>query len=107
MGLATTSFGELCRRDWLKAAGACSAEARGSHEPIAPRAALVAERSEVAVVADVHGERPASASGREGDPGAVAAAPGCDPTCRAAPGLSPGGDKGLTAGATGRYAIVT
>ena len=107
VGLATTSFGELCRRDWFEAARACSTQASSSHEPVAFGASLLAERAELAVVADVDGERPASAPGRKGDPGAVAAAPRCDPTCRAAPGLSSGGGKRLATGTTGRYAIVT
>ena len=110
VGLATTPFAKLCRRDWLKAARACSTQASSSHEPVAFGASLLAERAELAVVAHVDGERPASAPGRKGwkvDLGAVAAAPRRNPTGRAAPGLSSGGDEWLTTGATGRYAIVT
>ena len=110
VGLATTSFGELCRRDWFEAARACSTQASSSHEPVAFRAPLLAERAVLAVVADIDGERPASALGRKrrkGDPRAVAATPRRNPTGRTAPGLSSGGGKRLATGTTGRYAIVT
>jgi hypothetical protein len=113
VGLSTTSFGQFLRRHRIEAARTRSAQARGSHEPVALGASLVTVRSELAVVADVDGDRPAAPSGwegregREGNLGTVAAAPRRDPARRAAPSLSSGGSEGLTAGAAGRYAIVT
>ena len=110
VGLSTTSLCKLFCRHGLEAARTGSAQARCSHESVALGASLVAECSDVAVVADVDGHLAASPSGWEGqkgDLGAVAAAPRSDPACRAAPGLSPGGGEGPTALAASRYAIVT